>query len=121
VVIRSRKLVERQYNAVHQFTASDYHVGILWPLYCLSTNLRLLITTLVSSVHCIVCPSIYGSDYHFGIIKFFDNKNISELGVVETSYYYNVCRIGFWNCSNGVFFFHFILEIRIVCSQYCTD
>ena len=50
------------------FTASDYHFGILWPLYCLSFYLRLLITTLVSGSHCIVCPSIYASDYHFGIL-----------------------------------------------------
>ena len=42
------------------FTASDYHFGILWPLYCLSFYLRFLITTLVSYGHCIVCPSIYG-------------------------------------------------------------
>ena len=70
------------------FTASDYHFGILWPLYYLSFYLRLLITTLVSCGHCIICPSIYGfwlplwylvaivlsvllftaSDYHFGIL-----------------------------------------------------
>ena len=70
------------------FTASDYHFGILWPLYYLSFYLRLLITTLVSCCHCIICPSIYGfrlplwylvtivlyvllftaSDYHFGIL-----------------------------------------------------
>ena len=42
------------------FTASDYHFGILCPLYCLSFYLRLLITPLVSYAHCIVCPSIYG-------------------------------------------------------------
>jgi hypothetical protein len=42
------------------FTASDYHVGIFWPLYWLSFYLRLLITTLVSFGHCIDCPSIYG-------------------------------------------------------------
>ena len=70
------------------FTASDYHFGILWPLYYLSFYLRLLITTLVSCGHCIISPSIYGlwlplwclvaivlsdllftaSDYHFGIL-----------------------------------------------------
>ena len=43
------------------FTASDYPFGIFWPLYCLSSlYLQLLITSLVSSGHCIVCPpSIY--------------------------------------------------------------
>ena len=70
------------------FTASDYQFGILWPLYYLSFYLRLLITTLVSCGHCIICSSIYGfwlplwylvaivlsvllftaSDYHFGIL-----------------------------------------------------
>ena len=73
--------------SVLSFTASDYHFGIFWQLYCLSFSLRLVITTLVSFDHCIVCPSIYGfwlplwyvltialsvlpftaSDYHFGI------------------------------------------------------
>ena len=39
-------------------TTSDYPFGFLWPLYCLSfLDLRLMITHLVSSGHCIVCPS----------------------------------------------------------------
>ena len=43
-----------------RFKTSDYSFGILWPLYCLSfLNLRLLITTLVSCGHCIVCPSSF--------------------------------------------------------------
>ena len=41
-------------------TASDYPFDILWPLYCLSFELRLLITSLVSFGHCIVCPLKYG-------------------------------------------------------------
>ena len=42
------------------FTASDYLFGIFWPLYCLSLfDLQLLITSLVSFGHCIVCPLIY--------------------------------------------------------------
>jgi uncharacterized membrane protein len=46
--------------SVFQFTASDYPVGIFWPLYCLSFfDLRLLITPLVSFDHCIVCLSVY--------------------------------------------------------------
>jgi hypothetical protein len=76
------------------FTASDYSFGLCWPLYCLSFfGLRLLITPLVSVVHCIVCPTlVYGfwlllwsllaivlsvllwftaSDYSFGIMKLF--------------------------------------------------
>ena len=40
-------------------TATDYLIGIFWPLYCLSFDLQLLITSLVSFGHCIVCPLIY--------------------------------------------------------------
>jgi hypothetical protein len=47
-------------KSVLWFTASDYPFGILWPLYCLSFDLRLLITPLVSCGHCIVCSAIYG-------------------------------------------------------------
>jgi hypothetical protein len=73
--------------SVLRFTASDYSFGIVWSLCCLSFDLRLLITPLVSCGHCVVCPSIYGfwlflwylvvivlsvlrftaSDYSFGI------------------------------------------------------
>jgi hypothetical protein len=46
--------------SVLPFTACDHHFGIFWSLYCLSFSLRLVITTLVSFDHCIVCPSNYG-------------------------------------------------------------
>jgi hypothetical protein len=46
--------------SVLPFTACDYHFDIFWPLDCLSFHLRLVITSLVSFDHCIVCPSIYG-------------------------------------------------------------
>jgi hypothetical protein len=39
---------------------SDYLFDICWPLYCLSFELRLLITSVISVGHCIVCPSNYG-------------------------------------------------------------
>ena len=41
-------------------TASDYPFDIRWPLYCLSFELRLLITHLTYFGHCITCPLIYG-------------------------------------------------------------
>ena len=45
-------------SVLPRFTISDYPFGVLWPLYCLSfLDLRLLITSLVSCGHCIVCPS----------------------------------------------------------------
>jgi hypothetical protein len=50
--------------SVLRFTASDYTFGIFWSLYCLSFDLRLLITPLVSVGHCVVCPSIYGFWLH---------------------------------------------------------
>ena len=74
-------------SSVLPFTACDYYFGIFWPLHCLPFHLRLVITSLVSFDHCILCPSIYGlwlplwylltivlsvlpfttCDYHFGI------------------------------------------------------
>jgi hypothetical protein len=45
--------------SVLRSTTSDYPFGILWSLYCLSSDLPLLITHLVSCGHCIVCPPIY--------------------------------------------------------------
>ena len=41
------------------FTDSDYLFGIFWSLCCLSFNLQLLITSLVSFGHYVVCPLIY--------------------------------------------------------------
>jgi uncharacterized membrane protein len=46
--------------SVLRLTASDYLFGIFWPLYCLFFDWRLLITSLISFGHCIVCPSIDG-------------------------------------------------------------
>jgi signal transduction histidine kinase len=37
-----------------RFKTSVYPFGIFWPLYCLSLELRLLFTPLVSVGHCIV-------------------------------------------------------------------
>jgi hypothetical protein len=74
--------------SVLRYTDSDYPFGILWPLCCLSYDIRILITPLVSCGHCVFCPSIYGfwlplwylvvivlpvlwytdSDYPFGIL-----------------------------------------------------
>ena len=43
-----------------RFTDSDYLFGIFWPLCCLTFfDLQILITSLVSFGHCVVCPSIY--------------------------------------------------------------
>jgi hypothetical protein len=41
-------------------TASDNPFDICWPLYCLSFELRLPITSLIYFGHCIVCPLNYG-------------------------------------------------------------
>jgi hypothetical protein len=67
-VNRSRRSKDRQYNdqeilvivlSVLWFTTSVYLFGISWSLYCLSSGLRLLFTSLVSLGHCIVCPLVY--------------------------------------------------------------
>jgi hypothetical protein len=38
------------------FTDSDYLFGNFWSLCCLSLDLRILITSLVTFGHCVVCP-----------------------------------------------------------------
>jgi hypothetical protein len=57
--------------SVLPFIASDYYFGIVWPLYCLSFRLRLVIITLVSFDYCIVFPSFYG----FNLDNRMKNKN----------------------------------------------
>jgi hypothetical protein len=44
--------------SVLRCTSSDYPFGVLWPLCCLSFDVRLLITPLVSCGHYVVCPSM---------------------------------------------------------------
>jgi hypothetical protein len=108
------------------FTASDYHFGIFWSLCCLSfSDLRLLITTLVSFDHCPVCHSlIYGfwlplwylliivlsvilwftvSDYHFGIFWSLCCLSFSDLRLLITTLVsFDHCAVchsmiyGFW-------------------------
>ena len=42
-------------------TVSDYPFDIIWPLYCPSFGIRLLITPFISFGHCVVChSSTYG-------------------------------------------------------------
>ena len=77
-----------------RFTDFDYLFGIFWPLYCLSFYLRILITSLVSFGHCIVCPTdlityfgifwpLYSVDYLFGI--FWPLYCLSYLRILITS------------------------------------
>ena len=92
--------------SVRQFTASDYHFGIFWPLCCLSVSLRLLITTLVSFGHCVVCPSVYGlqftaSNYHFGIFWLLCCLSVSLRLLITTLVSFGHCVVcpliyGFW-------------------------
>jgi hypothetical protein len=101
---------------VLRFTYSDYLFGIFWSLCCLSFNLQLLITSLVSFGHYVVCPLIYSfwlplwyllvimlfvlwftdSDYLFGI--FWSLCCLSfDLQILITSLvsfgHYVVCRL----------------------------
>jgi hypothetical protein len=72
-VIRCRKSKDRQYNILELEDTKgvirspeskkerQYNGQNARPLYCLSLDLRLLITPVISFGHCIVCPSsIYG-------------------------------------------------------------
>jgi hypothetical protein len=107
--------------SVLRLTASDYLFDIFWPLYCLSFDWRLLITSLVTFGHCIVCSSIDGfwlplwyllvnvlsvlrltaSDYLFGIFwslycLFFDWRRL-----ITSLVYFGNCIVcsaidGFW-------------------------
>jgi hypothetical protein len=54
--------------SVLRFTASDYTFGIFWPLHCLSFDLRLLITPLISLAIALSFLRFTSSDYTFGII-----------------------------------------------------
>jgi hypothetical protein len=102
-------------------TASDYPFNILWPLYCLSFELRLLITSLIYFGHCIFCPLIYGfwlplwytlanvlsvlwitaSDYPFGILWPFYCLFFELRPLITYLIYFGHCIVcplnyGFW-------------------------
>jgi hypothetical protein len=60
---QNRTSKDRQHNghkaivlSVLWCTDSEYPFGILWPLCCLSFDVRILSTPLVSCSHCVVCP-----------------------------------------------------------------
>ena len=103
------------------FTASDYLFDILWPLYCLSFELQLLITHLIYFGHCIVCHLNYGfwlplwytlvivfsvlwftaSDYPFGILWPFYCLSFELRPLITYLIYFNHCIVcplnyGFW-------------------------
>ena len=73
-------------SVLPRFTTSDYSFGILWPFYCLSfLGLRLLITPLATSAHCIVYPS---SIYDFWLpLWYLVAIVLSVLPRFTTSYY----------------------------------
>jgi hypothetical protein len=59
-------------SILHWFTASGCTFGIFFPLCCMSfIDLRLLIASLVSFAHCVVCPSLmYGFWLHLWYLLF---------------------------------------------------
>jgi hypothetical protein len=69
-------------------TASYYPFHLLWPLYCLSFELRLLITHLIYFGHCIVCPLNYGFWlplwYTLAIV-------LSVLWITASDYPFDIC------------------------------
>ena len=73
-------------SVLPRLTACDYLFGIFWSLCCLSfLDLRLVITSLVSFGHCVVCPSsTYGLWLHlFGV--FWSLCCLFDLRLVITS------------------------------------
>jgi hypothetical protein len=90
------------------FMTSDYSFGIFWPLYCLSFDLWLLITPLVSFGHYIVCPLIY--DFWLLLLVFLQtfhtHKNLVGFQLVLTLYIIFTFSV-LWDPSLLVFFtFH---------------
>jgi hypothetical protein len=68
--------------------APDYPFGICWPLYCLSFELRLLITLLIYFGHCIVCPLNYG----FWLPLWYILTNVlSVLWIMAPDYPFGIC------------------------------
>jgi hypothetical protein len=118
--------------SVPRYTASDYLFDpfSLISLYCLSLDLRLLITTLVLLLyyHCIVYPSIYASDYLFGTFSFIPLYDLSlDLRLLITSlilfllYHCIVCPsiYGFWLPLWYFFFNTIVLSVpRFTASDY---
>ena len=94
------------------FMDSDYPFGIFWPLCCLSFVLSILITSLVSSGHCVVCPLIYGFWlplwYHLTIV-------LSVLWFMDSDYpfgiFWPLCCLSFDLC---------ILITPLVSSGHCV-
>jgi hypothetical protein len=82
-------------------TASDYPFGIFWPLCCLSFDLRLQITPLVSVCLCIACPSTYcfllPLWYLLAIVLFVLRVTASDYPLVSFGHCF-VCpsSYGFW-------------------------
>ena len=101
--------------SVLRFMASDYTFGILWSLYCLSFDLRLLITPLVFFGHCIVCPSIYGFWLHLWYLLVIV---LSVLRFTASDYTFGI----FWS-SHCLSFFSWLLHC-LTCfflSLYCLS
>jgi hypothetical protein len=121
-------------SVVLWFTDSDYLFGIFWSLCCLSFfDLRILITSLVSFGHCVVCPSlIYGfwlplwyllvivlsvllwitdSDYLFGIFWSLCCLSFFDLRILITSLWHLQTLHLVINCNiNDMFFFDVLVN-----------
>ena len=75
-------------SVLPRLTACDYLFGIFWSLCCLSfLDLRLVVTSLVSFGHCVVCPSSTYDfcDYLFGIFWSLCCLSFLDLRLVITS------------------------------------
>ena len=100
--------------SVLRVTASNYPVGIFWPLCCQSFELRLLIIPLVSFGHCVVSPS---SSYGFWLSLWYLLAIVlSVLRVRASNYPFGI----FWPlCCQSFFELRFLI-IPLVSFGHCV-
>ena len=126
-------------SVLFRYTDSDYLFGVFWPLCCLTVfDIQIMITSLVSFGHCVVCPSsIYrfwlliwcllaivlsvllwytDSDYLFGIywplccLSFFDLQSL-----ITSLVSFDHCVV--WTSSIYRFWLHLWYLLAIVLSD----
>ena len=106
--------------SVLRFTASDY-IFLFWLLYCLSYDLRHLITSVYFGYDCIVCLKIYGIWLHLFILAMIVLSVLRFTHLITSFYFGYDCII----CLTiyGIWLHLFILAIvlsvlRFTASDY---
>ena len=99
-----------------RYTDSDYHFGIFWPLCCqFLFDIGILITPLVSVVHCVVSSSsIYGFRLHLWYL--FAIVSSALLWYTDSDYHFGI----FWPLCRLLFFDIQILITPLVFFDHCV-